>query len=404
MGIRTKIIFGVFFLSLLPAMAGSPEKEDMPEEFKAAAKTAVELSYGGEFERAGAMLQELSGKYPEHPFGYFGLAMIKWEKEYMEGESDHASSVEEYSQLIEKTLEIGRKWLKDHPGDANAHMCMGGMYGLKGMLYITQHKWLKAYFTGKKAIKSLKKALEIDPELYDAYLGLGLYEYSAATLPSSIKWLSKFVMPGDADKAIGYLELCREKGFFNAKAADLFLIEIFTMYKSPYANAELAVERAKALFQVYPEYAQIHFVYISALHFAGRYDEEEKQLRVYLERIRKNRRGYEKKFLPRALVSLATVKMTKGEHFAALEILENVADKFRKGENRSRWSAWGLVRMGNLYDILKDRKRAVGFYEEAAACPESSGFKAHLEAYLKNPFHEMLLPDPLSPPPWMVSI
>ena len=243
--VKTAII--IFSLSLFSPAAFAAEKEPLPAEFMLSAKAAVDSAYAGEFSGAEELLRELSEKYPEHPFGYYGIAMVKWEKEYLEGELEHSSKAGEYDSLIEKTLEIGKKWLKKHPGDANAHMCMGGMYGLKGMLYITRHKWLKAYFSGKRGVKSLKRALEIDPELYDAYMGLGLYEYSAATLPSAIKWLSKFVMPGDAKKALEYLELCKDKGYFNSVAAKLFLIEVFTMHKSPYSNPELAVEWSKEI-------------------------------------------------------------------------------------------------------------------------------------------------------------
>lgn len=392
-----------FLLSFLLLAGGfsplfSGEKEPLPEELRAISMRGMEYIYAVDLDKARASFEEAVEKYPEHPFGHFGIAMVKWAYfEYLEEESNPAMD-KEYYELTDKAIEVGKKWLKKHPNDANAYMCMGGMYGLRARLLLMQHSWLKAYVNGKKALSSMHRALEIDPGLYDAYLGLGLYEYSAGTLPTFIRWLSKIIMSGDARKGIEYLELCKDKGYFNATAAKLLLIEIFTQTNSRYSNPVQAVEWSAELRKIYPMHAQMHFVQIVSLYEARMYPEAEKEMKEYLSRVEKGLPQYKKKFLPRILVSLGTLNMAKGDYRAALEYFTRAKETIKDEKHPSRWAVWGVVRMGNVYDAEKMRERALETYKEALSYKDEWGFREYIEKYLDKPFDVKEIPDQLPPP------
>src|SRR6185436_15881562 len=83
-------------------------------------------------------------------------------------EQDYQDTV----RVAEKALESA----KDDKTRAEAYLYLGGAQGLKGRWLVTQKQWLKAYRLGKSGHRMLQRALEKDPQLYDAYLGLGIYD------------------------------------------------------------------------------------------------------------------------------------------------------------------------------------------------------------------------------------
>lgn len=382
----------LFSYSLLYA-----QQEDLPQELREISKKGIDAIYAVELDLAEKYFNMAVEKYPDHPFGHFGLAMTKWAHfEYLDDESDHSLDMQYYS-LTDKAIEVGNLWLKKHPKDSNAYMCMGGMYGLRARLYLMQHSWIKAYFSGRKALYYMRKSLEINPHMYDAYLGLGMYEYSAGTLTGVVKILSKLVMPGDAKKGIEYLKLCKEKGYFNREAAELILIEIFTQHNSPYADPQTAVNWSRELRKNYPYHAQMHFVEIVSLYEAKMYDEAEKEMLEYLFRVGKHPH-YRQKYLSRIYVALGTVRMVKKDYEGAKIYFEKAKETIEKEKNPSRWGVWGVVRIGNLYDVQNLRKEALRYYNEALSYKDNWGFKEYIKNFKDQPFKAASLPDQLPPP------
>jgi len=369
-------------------------------------KEIMELGYEGinyiykvKPDKAKEIFRELIKKYPDHPFGYFGLAMSKWaDFEYLEEESS-PKYYEEYHNLSKNAIEVGEKWVLKNPQDANAWMCLGGVYGLLARLYVTQHKWLKAYFTGRKAIKNMKKALEIDPHLYDAYLGLGLWEYSAATLPSVIRVLASLLIHGDASKGIEYLRLCALKGYFCKIAAKLLLVEIYTQTDSKYANPVEGVKISRELVSLYPNLSQMQFILIVSLYEAKMYDEAEKEMLLYLKNIDDKVESYYPKYYPRIYTSLGTLYMVKGDYDKSLFYFTKAYEYIKYEEHPSRWAVWACARIGNIYDLKGMRDKAIEFYRKALEYEDLWGFSSYIEQYIKKPFNlSMYLSKQLPPP------
>lgn len=384
----------LFSLNLYSQFLTKDNKEIMDKAYE-----GIEYIYKIKPDKAKEKFEELIKKYPDHPFGHFGLAMSKWaELEYLEEESSPKLN-EEYHDLSEKALEVGKSWVKKNPNDANAYMCLGGTYGLLARLYVMQHSWWKAYRSGKKAVSNMKKALEIDPTLYDAYLGLGLWEYSAGTLPGVIKFLASLIVSGDAKKGIEYLKICAEKGRFNATAAKLLLIEIFTQTDSKYSNPKVAVEWSNELVERYPKLAQMQFVLIVSLYEAKMYDEAEKEMLSYLKRIDDKTESYYPKYYPRIFVALGTLYMMKSDYDKAFEYFLKAKEYIKYEEHPTRWAVWGAVRMGNIYDLKGVRNKAVEVYKEALGYKDQWGFKEYIEEYIKKPFNFTMYLSKQLPPP-----
>src|ERR1041384_3106280 len=72
---------------------------------------------------------------------------------------------------VEQCINLAQEKIKKGDETGEAHLVLGGALGLRGRWEATNRKWWDAYFSGKKAYRYLTKALEINPQLKDAYMG-----------------------------------------------------------------------------------------------------------------------------------------------------------------------------------------------------------------------------------------
>lgn len=397
---RKILLTALLALCAAAAQAATPKYEPLPEELRLLSKKGIDAIYSVDIPEAVKNFSAAVEKYPEHPYPHFGMAMTKWATlEYLEDESDPKLD-KEYAEMTDKAIEIGLAWVKKHPGDANAYLCLGGMYGLRARLAVLQHRWIKAYFDGKKAISNTRTALKIDPELYDAYLGLGMYEYYADTLSGVVKILAKFFLRGDAKHGIELLNTCKEKGYFNALAAKLLLIEIYTTTGSPHMNPALAVKWSKELRAAYPEHPQMHFVEIVSLYEDKQYAESRREALAYLKAVTDGKPAYRRRYLPRVLTAIGTTYLVEKKYDEAADYFAQAAATLKEdpAAHPARWGVWAIVRLGNVHDLKGLRAKALEYYNEAKSYKDEWGFSESIAGYLKKPFAEMELPGQMPPP------
>jgi tetratricopeptide (TPR) repeat protein len=395
-----KLLAAAVFFCCAAAGAAAPKSEPLPEDLRLLSRKGIDAIYAVDIPEAVKNFSAALAKYPEHPYPHFGMAMSKWATlEYLEDESDPALE-KEYEKMTDEAIDIGKAWIKKHPGDANAYLCLGGMYGLRARLAVLQHRWIKAYFDGRKALSYMHRSLKIEPELYDAYLGLGMYEYYAGTLHGVIKVLAKLLMKGDARKGLEMLETCKEKGYFNALAAKLLLIEIYTTTGSPYANAPLAVKWSKELRAAYPDHPQMHFVEIVSLYENKQYAESRREAMEYLKAVEEGRRPYRRRYLPRVLTAIGTTYLVEKKYDEAADYFGRAAATLKEDPKAhpARWGVWAIVRLGHVYDLKGLRDKATGYYKEAKTYKDEWGFSESIARYLKQPFTPGELPGQMPPP------
>lgn len=72
---------------------------------------------------------------------------------------------------------------------AKLHFYRGSAYGYLAYFQGQRGQWLPALKNGLRAVKDLKKTVQIDSAFYDAYLGLGTYKYWRSTKLKFALWL-----------------------------------------------------------------------------------------------------------------------------------------------------------------------------------------------------------------------
>ena len=223
------------------ALAAVPAAAELtlPPDVMQHATEGINGVYSLDFDTAQKNIEWVFAHYPDHPFAHFGNAMIAWSRYEYEYELSDDRQRKVFEQILDDSIDGIKRWMKQNPNDTNAYMGIGALYGLRAMFSMRNRSWVTAYFSGRKAIKNLETALELDPTYYDAYFGLGIYQYYAGTLPSVIKILAKIVaIKGDPDEGVEQLNLSREKAHFTGDSSKLILIEIQNTRGSKYYDPQ----------------------------------------------------------------------------------------------------------------------------------------------------------------------
>ncbi len=204
-----------------------------------------------EYEQAITHAHELVNRYPREPFPRFLLSTIFMYmlRSYWDFPMDEKFPV--YTKKFEDASEEARKVCDEYPVQgAMVQFVRGMVLGAEGMVHVQKREWLDAYSKGKAGVAALEKALEMDPTYYDAYLGLGIFEYYCSELRGVTKILAWIVgFRGDSEKGIEYVTKAMNYGTYAEDPAKAFLAYAFIESEN---NLDRGVELAKWLREHYP--------------------------------------------------------------------------------------------------------------------------------------------------------
>ena len=374
-------LFLVLALFLLPLNLPAWDKID-PFILERADK-GVNAIYNLDFQTARTELSALLEQYPNYPLGLFGQIMIEWARYEYEFEKSNEEQAKVFENMIETSIKGIEDWIKQNGEQAQAYLALGGIYGVKARFLLANKNYVRAYFTGKKGLKYMNKSVEIDPQMYDGYLGQAIYEYYAGTLPAVVKILAKLVVSGDADKGIMYLNLIKDKGRYSANTAKLLLVEISIQSKK-YYNPPLAEQYINEIIKKCPQNPLFKFVAVIAAYQNKNYEEARKGAREFLAKIGKEP-FYKEIYIARSHTALASTYMQEGNYQKAAEILEQSIEA-TKNQEMSRWQLWNIFRLGQCYDALGERAKALEIYKSIKSYKQTWDIDDEAKKYIKKPF------------------
>jgi tetratricopeptide (TPR) repeat protein len=259
----------------------------------------------------------------------------------------------------------------------------GGAQGLKGRWLVTQRQWVKAYFMGKSGHAQLKQALVYDPTLYDAYLGLGIYDYFTDTLPGVQGVLAALFIHGDRKRGLKELGWAIDKGAQSRVEAEMFLIEIYTWEEH---NPAKALPIAQELHREYPYSPAMALAEIMDYYELKNWDKVAIEAQDYLEKSEQETPYFQKAGIFPARYCLGVAALF-GRHDpdTCFKYMEDIVNEI--GDTSSRWMTFAYLRMGQVYDLKGDRKKAVEYYNKVLERPHFWGSHHEARAGLNEPFH-----------------
>lgn len=368
--------------------SGVPSRAEikLPPDVMAHATQGINGVYSLDFATAQQHIQEVFATYPDHPFAHFGNAMIAWSRYEYEFETSDDKQRVVFEKILDDSIAGIKRWLKKYPEDPNGYMGIGALYGLRAMFSMRNRSWVTAYFSGRRAISNLERALALDPSYYDAFFGLGIYQYFAGTLPNVIKVLARLVaIKGDPAEGVRQLNLARQKALFTADSAKLILIEVQNTRGGPFYNPQKSLEFIRQLRAKFPTNPLMHYVEVICLYENGYYDEVTEKAQYFLDQIGHNP-YYKDIYIARAYTALGTTQMAKGNFEAARDLFEKGRQAI-EGQAPSRWGVWNALRLGQVYDVLGERKKALKQYQYVLSFKDKWGFDEFAKTLVKTPYH-----------------
>ncbi len=240
--------YGIVALLLLLSLIAVPlraAKLAVPSETPA----ILNKIYSFDLQEAIDDARRMQAEQPEHPLGYLLEAEALWwriwctsaEFKYGMNDARHRPKLEadrHYLQLTEKISSLAEVQIKQHE-TAEMQFYAGMADAAAARLYGLRGENRNAARAGVRGREHLLRVKTLDPELADADLGLGLYNYYVDTL-SSIARVLRFLMGipgGSKQEGVRLLEHAIAEGVLTSNLARFYLALNLHRYDQQYEKA-----------------------------------------------------------------------------------------------------------------------------------------------------------------------
>ena len=225
------------------------------------AAQALDQIYAGNPGTGIAAARSIEQSDPSNPLGYAIEAEARWWKIYCASCEVQWGMVDAWKggkgldgdadlKLAEKVVQLASAHLAKQDS-AEMHLYAGMGWALQARLYGLREERRKTARSGVRARSEFLRALQLDPHLADADVGLGLYNYYVDTLSPLVKLLRVFMgIPGGSkQEGVRQLEIGMEHGVLLPVVARFYLAKNLRTYDHRY---DLAMSVAEPLATQYP--------------------------------------------------------------------------------------------------------------------------------------------------------
>jgi tetratricopeptide (TPR) repeat protein len=242
-------LFAILFAAAPTARAGNGKLGLPPEILR-----AMETMHGGDPDTAIEMAHDFEQAHPDDALGYLLENEARWWKIYCAAcevkygmvnpaKGNKRREDEAYFSLADKAIHLVEAQIAKSE-TAELHLYVGMGFALKAQLYGLRGENRNAARAGVAARTAFIRALQLDPQMADAQVGLGLYNYYVDTLSSFVKVLRFFMGIPGGNKAEGVrqLETGMRDGVLMAVEARFYLAKNLRTYDQQYERAAAVAE------------------------------------------------------------------------------------------------------------------------------------------------------------------
>lgn len=363
----------VHILLILTLWGSAKSKEDRYHDLTL---QGIEYAYNLDVDKATLIFDKIIKFDPNNPHGYVLQSVNYFYRLQFE------DSGEEYEKRFKKyaaqAVKLSKKLLANQAKKLDALFYLGTIHMYLAAYHVSQNNWIRAYWYGKDGIAYLQKVVGINPNYYDAYLGLGLYHYYADVMPKFVKTVSVILgIEGDRKRGLRELQIAGEKGKYSRAEALFFLGNIYLFTENEY---ELALACSRKLTRLYPKgFLLFHG---EALQKNGHHAEA---AAVFNRAILENNSSRFPFFTIWSRFLLGNIYFEMNQFPDAIEQFQQASALAAKSSDKIKWVlAWSNFKIAECYDMMQQPKRAGSFYRKVK---KSEHKRAHKQAQerLKKP-------------------
>jgi tetratricopeptide (TPR) repeat protein len=371
-------------IMLLPAPASAQGVSDPTVEKKI--QRGIDYIYNIQFNKADSLFGDVVRSDPQHPIGYFFLAMAQWWR--ILTNFDDESQDQRFYDMLDKVITLCEDRLDKNPNDVTALFFKGGAVGFRGRLRANRSKWVGAANDGLVALPIVQKAYKLDPKNYDVLLGIGIYNYYADVIPDQYPFVKPFMVffpGGDRKKGLQQLEEAAKNAKYARVEACYFLMQNYFLYEKDFSKA-LAI--AVDLNRKYPDNS-VFQRYVGRCYISvGRLGEANDVFLEIEKRFRKRQIGYDVYDGRESYYYLGKYDFLTGRMGPALQnlyksdSLSRIVDK----DAASGFMSLTNLMIGMIYDTQNKRSAAIDQYKKVLDMKEFENSRRDAELYLQQPY------------------
>lgn len=226
-------------------------QQNQSREFETA-RRGLDLLMNGDPDGALQVFQTIQQNDPESPLGDLLVADALWWKIYFASgnliDPDVFDVVntqttpydKQFNTLVGSVIRKAEARMRAGRDVPRNELYLGMAYGLQARLLGMRGQDLPTARAGKKMRATLLQALKDDPQLNDAYLGVGIYNYFVDTLPAIVKIIRWFIgLPGgDRQTGLDQIERAATQGDLARGEAKFYLAKDFSRpYEGQYQKS-----------------------------------------------------------------------------------------------------------------------------------------------------------------------
>lgn len=217
-------------------------------------------AYNMELEAAEKIYNRIIDQYPEEPHGYFLISQIYYWTYLGSKDKGEYQVFSRFADLAQEKID---KILDQDEKNVRINYMAGNLASFRAMANATNESSVDAFWSSKNAVSFLEKTLDINPKFYDAYLGLGLFDYAMSFVPEFLKWAVNLTgLTSDKERGLHYIKLAYNKGTSGTTEAAFHLSKIYTDYLADYDSAYYYIQQ---IIPKYPKNTLFHYQYAVSL-------------------------------------------------------------------------------------------------------------------------------------------
>jgi tetratricopeptide repeat protein len=369
-------------------------------EFQEEASKGFDHVYSLEYEEARSAFQKLRQRFPQHPGPPLYLALTLWQHELFLRDGlglDRFVAPESFMQATARQMPaedrnaffkyVGESQafcqaiLKEKPDNRDARYFLGAAHGVLAAFALTiDHDKREAFRQGKKAYQYHLGIVQEQPDYYDAYVTLALYEYVVANLPWQIKWIAQIAgYKGTEERAFKYLRIAATKSQFvsvNARSTLVVLCVREKLYDE-------ALENAQYLHRRYPHNFLLHLNVARILTEMNRPDQAAAEYLQIVAQAEARTPNYQK-------MPLGMFRYNVGKALMNMNRLESAQRLFTAAildpTTAERERALSHLGLAQVLDLRGNRQQAIVNYEQVLTATNFEDSHSTAQSYLKKPY------------------
>jgi hypothetical protein len=252
-------------------------------QFNSLINQGMNQAYNLDLASAEKTFNKVISQKPNSPLGYYHLSRIYfWKFLGSKGQNEFQIFIKYADKAQQKIeLELGK-----NPKDYRT-MYVGGKLALyRAMAQSTNNSSVDAFWSSKKAVGYFEDVLELNKKYYDAYLGLGLFDYAMSFVPDFLKWAVNLTgLTSDKERGLRYIKTAYLKGTEDKTEATFHLSKIYSDYVADYDSSVILI---KKLMTKYPQNILFNYQYAVTLIKNRQLDQADEVLNSVIKSKNKN--------------------------------------------------------------------------------------------------------------------